>query len=65
VACAGTLLIPYGLLTAVLAIAESGGHPAAPITGWVVPAGVGAFLGIGTALGTGAWSHLHPDRAHS
>ncbi|MEV7236606.1 hypothetical protein AB0N06_22295 [Streptomyces sp. NPDC051020] len=50
----GTLLVPYGLLTAVLAITGNGGHAETPITGWIVPAGVCAFLGIGTALGMGA-----------
>ncbi|MEU5811026.1 hypothetical protein [Streptomyces sp. NPDC047718] len=55
-AWAGTLLVPYGLLTAVLALTGNGGHVAPLITPWVVPAGVGAFLGIGTALGVGAWS---------
>ncbi|MFF2613131.1 hypothetical protein [Kitasatospora sp. NPDC058046] len=61
-ACAGTLLVPYGLLTALLALTGEGGGAAAPITGWVAPAGVGAFLGIGTALGVGAWSRLRPGR---
>ncbi|MFJ6773688.1 hypothetical protein ACIQOV_22505 [Kitasatospora sp. NPDC091257] len=61
-ACAGTLLVPYGLLTGLLALPGEGGAPAAPITGWIAPAGVGAFLGIGTALGVGAWSHRHPER---
>ncbi|MEU1817000.1 hypothetical protein ABZ543_17655 [Streptomyces roseifaciens] len=58
-AWAGTLLIPYGLLTTVLAVAgyASGrAEPGPAMTGWIVPAGVGAFLGIGTALGAGAWS---------
>lgn len=57
-AWAGTLLIPYGLLTAVLAATgnDGGGHAAPSITPWVVPAGVGAFVGIGTALAVGAWS---------
>ncbi|MEU8435904.1 hypothetical protein AB0F18_23920 [Streptomyces sp. NPDC029216] len=58
-AWAGTLLIPYGLLTAVVALTMNGSHAAPSITQWVVPAGVGAFLGIGTALGIGAWSHLN------
>lgn len=54
VACAGTLLVPYGPLAAVLAITENGGRAGTPR--WIVPAGVCAFLEIGTALGTGAWS---------
>lgn len=58
-AWAGTLLIPYGLLTAVLALTGSGGNAEPSLTQWVVPAGVGAFLGIGTALGVGAWSQLN------
>ncbi|MBV6697591.1 hypothetical protein [Kitasatospora aureofaciens] len=58
-ACAATLLVSYGLLTAVTAISEDGGHAETPITGWIVPAGVCAFLGIGTALGAGAWSRLY------
>lgn len=60
-ACAGTLLIPYGLLTALLALTGDDGSAGTPITGWIAPAGVGAFLGIGTALGVGAWPHLHPE----
>ncbi|MBO0657057.1 hypothetical protein J1792_31270 [Streptomyces triculaminicus] len=58
-ALAGTLLIPYGLLTAVLALTQNGSNAAPAITQWVAPAGVGAFLGIGTALGVGAWSRLN------
>ncbi|MGX2993502.1 hypothetical protein JNUCC64_04270 [Streptomyces sp. JNUCC 64] len=59
-AWAGTLLIPYGLLTAALALVGSGAPAAPSVTWWVVPAGVGAFLGVGTALGVGAWSRLNP-----
>ncbi|MFD8783305.1 hypothetical protein [Kitasatospora sp. NPDC059599] len=61
-AWAGTLLVPYGLLTALLG--ANGGHAAGgdPITGWVVPAGAAAFVGIGTALGVAAWSHRPPIR---
>ncbi|MEV8015721.1 hypothetical protein AB0O76_05055 [Streptomyces sp. NPDC086554] len=62
-ALAGTLLVPYGLLTAVLALTRSGSHTESSMTEWVVPAGACAFLGIGTALGVGAWSRLrHGDR---
>lgn len=58
-AWAGTLLIPYGLLTAVLALTRNSNHATPSVTQLVVPAGVGAFLGIGTALGVGAWSQLN------
>lgn len=58
-AWAGTLLIPWGLLTAVAALAGNSGDATPSVTLWVVPAGVGAFLGIGTALGVGAWSRLN------
>ncbi|MFD8706231.1 hypothetical protein ACFV1W_27115 [Kitasatospora sp. NPDC059648] len=55
-AWAGTLLIPYGLLTAVFGALGSGAGDA-PLTGWVGPAGAAAFVGIGTALGLSAWPH--------
>ncbi|MEV7596310.1 hypothetical protein AB0O91_02865 [Kitasatospora sp. NPDC089797] len=55
-AWAGTLLVPYGLLTAVLgALGHS--SPDTRLTGWVVPAGASAFVGIGTALALAAWPH--------
>jgi hypothetical protein len=55
-ACAGTLLVPYGLLTALFGALghHDGGDP---LTGWVVPAGAAAFVGIGTALALAAWPH--------
>ncbi|MER7844699.1 hypothetical protein ABTZ03_12215 [Kitasatospora sp. NPDC096077] len=55
-AWAGTLLIPYGLLTALLGALDRS-PTAAPLTGWVVPAGAAAFVGIGTALGLAARAH--------
>ncbi|WP_030246025.1 hypothetical protein [Streptomyces sp. NRRL S-350] len=60
-AWAGTLLLPYGLLTALGAVLRdtAGGGP---LTGWVVPAGAAAFVGIGTALGVAAWSRPRSTR---
>ncbi|MEU7093345.1 MULTISPECIES: hypothetical protein [Kitasatospora] len=60
-AWAGILLIPYGLLTALLPALDrsSGDHP---LTGWVVPAGAAAFVGIGTALALSAWPHRRSRR---
>lgn len=55
-AWAGTLLIPYGLLTALLGALGTGAEDAR-ITGWILPAGVAAFVGIGTALAAAAWPH--------
>ncbi|ARF81226.1 hypothetical protein ACIG0C_22970 [Kitasatospora aureofaciens] len=55
-AWAGTLLIPYGLLTGLVGALGSGAADA-PLTGWVGPAGAAAFVGIGTALGLSAWPH--------
>ncbi|MET8628459.1 hypothetical protein ABZW30_32740 [Kitasatospora sp. NPDC004669] len=62
VAWAGTLLVPYGLLTALLGALgrDDGGHP---LTGWVVPAGAAAFVGIGTALAASAWPRRHRPTA--
>ncbi|MFE5586811.1 hypothetical protein [Kitasatospora sp. NPDC056531] len=61
-AWAGTLLIPYGLLTALLGAlgSDDGNHP---LTGWVVPAGAAAFVGIGTALAAAAWPRRHRPTA--
>ena len=55
-AWAGAPLIVYGLLTALLAPFDHS-PGAGPITGWIVPAGAAAFVGIGTALTLGAWPH--------
>ncbi|MFJ9845070.1 hypothetical protein ACIRYZ_32420 [Kitasatospora sp. NPDC101155] len=60
-AWAGTLLIPYGLLTALLGALGSGSGNA-PLTGWVIPAGAAAFVGIGTALALSAWPHRFSRR---
>ncbi|MER6301247.1 hypothetical protein ABT247_17015 [Kitasatospora sp. NPDC001539] len=55
---AGTLLVPYGLLTALLGALGHGDGPGHdPLTGWVVPAGAAAFTGIGTALAVASWPY--------
>ncbi len=61
-AWAGTLLIPYGLLTAIVAPFDSS-PDGGPLTGWVAPVGAAAFVGIGMALGIAAWSHRTPAKS--
>ncbi|MEU6715176.1 hypothetical protein ABZ897_27235 [Nonomuraea sp. NPDC046802] len=56
-AWAGTALLPYGVLTAVLALSGEDDHPGPTLTGWIVVAAVIAFCGAGSALGVCAWSY--------
>lgn len=44
------LLVPYGSLTAVIALAGGDGEGASATTGWLTAAAVAAFCGIGSAL---------------
>ncbi|MER7755981.1 hypothetical protein [Kitasatospora sp. NPDC097643] len=60
-AWAGTLLVPYGLLTALAG--AFGDRTDGPLTGWVIPAGAAAFVGIGTALALGAWPRRRAPEA--
>ncbi|MFF7989250.1 hypothetical protein ACFZDG_05555 [Kitasatospora xanthocidica] len=63
-AWAGTLLIPYGLLTALLAPFDSS-PDGGPLTGWVAAAGAAAFVGIGTALAVAASSQRASTAQHA
>lgn len=49
--------VPYGLLTAVFALAGEGTGKGPTLTPWIVVAGVLAFCGVGGALGVCAWSY--------
>lgn len=61
VAWPGTALLPYGVLTAVLALAGGGGGRQGP-TSWLVAAAVLAFCGIGGALAVCARSYQARSR---
>ncbi|MFI6594769.1 hypothetical protein ACIBHX_00900 [Nonomuraea sp. NPDC050536] len=61
VAWPGTLLLPYGVLTAVLALSGGGGGGHGP-TNWLVVAAVLAFCGIGGALAVCARSYQARSR---
>lgn len=49
--------VPYGLLTAVFALAGQNAESGPSLTPWIAVAGVLAFCGVGGSLGVCAWSY--------